>query len=281
MDSSIALVPLADTMTLGKILAESGFFPDSHSAAQAVVKVLAGRELGFGAVASMTGINIIQGRVALSANLIAAAVKRNGRYNYQVIALDDSRCTVRFFEQNKPIGDSTFTAEDAKRAGTKNMERFPRNMLFARAMSNGAKWFCADIFGGPVYTPDELGATVNEEGEVIDMTPKAIASTDADNGSSRANNHDTPSDDHGASESFDQLTMAREERAQESGDALITPAQIKLLHVLVDKLYPDAESRNKLYIPWLKGNWKVESSKDLTSKQASQAIDMLTKLAES
>jgi len=93
--------------------------------------------------------------------------------------------------------------------------------------------------------------------------------------------HDTSPDDCGAAESFDQLTMAREERAQESGDALITPAQIKLLHVLVDKLYPDAESRNKLYIPWLKGNWRVESSKDLTSKQASQAIDMLTKLAES
>jgi hypothetical protein len=29
-------------------------------------------------------------------------------------------------------------------------------MVFARAMSNGAKWFCAEIFNGPVYTPEEI-----------------------------------------------------------------------------------------------------------------------------
>jgi len=47
-------------------------------------------------------------------------------------------------------------------------------MLFARAISNGAKWFCPDIFGGPVYTPDELGAEVDEEGDIIDVTPRTI-----------------------------------------------------------------------------------------------------------
>jgi hypothetical protein len=30
-------------------------------------------------------------------------------------------------------------------------------MLYARALSNGAKWYCPDVFGGPIYTPDELG----------------------------------------------------------------------------------------------------------------------------
>lgn len=42
-------------------------------------------------------------------------------------------------------------------------------MLFARAISNGAKWYCPDLSGGPLYTPDELGAQVDgETGEVID-----------------------------------------------------------------------------------------------------------------
>jgi hypothetical protein len=42
-------------------------------------------------------------------------------------------------------------------------------MLFARALSNGAKWFCPDIFGGgPIYTPDELGAVIDgETGQVL------------------------------------------------------------------------------------------------------------------
>jgi hypothetical protein len=44
-------------------------------------------------------------------------------------------------------------------------------MLFARAMSNGAKWHTPDVFAGnPVYTADELGATVDgETGEVISV----------------------------------------------------------------------------------------------------------------
>ena len=28
-------------------------------------------------------------------------------------------------------------------------------MLFARAISNGVKWYCPDVFGGPVYVPEE------------------------------------------------------------------------------------------------------------------------------
>jgi hypothetical protein len=36
--------------------------------------------------------------------------------------------------------------------------KFPRNMKFARAMSNGVGLHCPDLTAGaPVYTPDELG----------------------------------------------------------------------------------------------------------------------------
>jgi hypothetical protein len=41
-------------------------------------------------------------------------------------------------------------------------------MLFARAMSNGVRWYCPDVFSGaPTYTPEELGADVTESGDVI------------------------------------------------------------------------------------------------------------------
>lgn len=168
---------------LGKVFVESGFFSDTRQASQAIVKVLAGRELGFGPIASMTGVYVIQGRISLSANLLAAAIKRTGKYNFIVKQMTDDTCEIEYREKIdgkwETIGNSKFTAADAKRAQTKNMDKFPRNMLYARAMSNGARWYCPDVFGGPVYTPEELGANVTEDGDVIDapvvtITPPTV-----------------------------------------------------------------------------------------------------------
>src|SRR5574339_232881 len=65
------------------------------------------------------------------------------------------------------IGNYTFTIEDAKKAGTKNLDKFPRNMLFARAISNGVKWFCPDVFAGPVYTPEECDVVAQNKTEDV------------------------------------------------------------------------------------------------------------------
>jgi len=161
---------------MGQVLVKSGFFEDAKDASQAIVKVLAGRELGFGPIASMTGIYIVKGKPTLSANLMAAAIKRDPRYNYRVVQLTDEVCELIFLESGEEIGRSIFTKEDATKAGTQNMGKFPRNMLFARALSNGVKWHCPDVMSGaPVYTPDELGAEVDDEtGEIIPGSYKVV-----------------------------------------------------------------------------------------------------------
>jgi hypothetical protein len=154
-----------------RALQASGYFSDVRSEAQAIVKVMAGAELGLPPFASMTGIHIIQGKPALGANVIATLIKNDPRYNYRVLEHTDKVCKIQFFEGGQPCGVSEFTADDARKAGTKNMDKFPKNMLFARALSNGAKWYTPGVFGGaPVYTPDELGVEVDEDGVIIEGT---------------------------------------------------------------------------------------------------------------
>ena len=161
-----------DLSRVSKMLSASGFFSDAKDASQCGVKVLAGIEMGFGAFASMTGIHIIKGKPSIGAGLMAAAVKRHPNYNYRVIENTETVCRIEFFEKwdgkMQAIGTSEFTVADAKKAGTQNLDKYARNMLFARAMSNGVKWFCPDVFDSPVYTPEELGAVVDGEGNYIE-----------------------------------------------------------------------------------------------------------------
>jgi len=162
-----------DAERVARAMVASGFFQDTKQISQALVKILAAREIGLGPFTGMIGVHIIQGKPAFGANIMASMVKSSGRYNYRVTEMTEKNCSIEFMEffagKWQTIGVSSFSLDDAKRAGTKNLDKFPRNMLFARAMSNGVRWYCPDIMNGSVvYTPEELGANVDEDGNVID-----------------------------------------------------------------------------------------------------------------
>lgn len=175
MNTQVSIVqqlPISELMNLAKAFAESGMFADTKSAAQAIVKIQAGQEIGIPPFAAMTGIHIIQGKPTIGAGLIASRVKGSGKYDYKVIEASEKVCSIDFYQGKEKIGNSTFTIEDAKKALTKNIDKFPKNMLFARAISNGVKWYCPDIFSGPVYVPEEMQVVTTEEAThvVIDTT---------------------------------------------------------------------------------------------------------------
>lgn len=172
MQNEIAKLSGSEIMSMGKAFAESGMFPDIKSAAQAVVKIQAGAEIGIPPFAAMSGIHIIQGKPTIGAGLIASSVKASGKYDYRVMQQDEKVCSIDFYQGKEKIGNSTFTIEDAKKAGTKNLDKFPKNMLFARAISNGVKWFCPDVFSGPVYVPEEM-EQVTEDVPHTEVKPPA------------------------------------------------------------------------------------------------------------
>lgn len=160
-----------DEMTrAAKAMALSGYFKDAADVSQAMVKVMAGAEMGLGPFAAMSNIHIIKGKPVLGANMIATLIKNDARYDYRIKRLDDEAAVVVFYEGGREVGESAFTMSDARQAGLMSnptWKNYPRNMLFARAISNGARWYAAGIFGGAaVYTPEEMGVETDEDGYI-------------------------------------------------------------------------------------------------------------------
>lgn len=258
--TTVAPAAEVDLFRLGEVLAQSGYFQDARQAAQAIVKVMAGRELGFGPIASMTGIHIIQGRPAIGADLMAKAVKRSGRYNYRVTELTDEACSIEFFEKTaeawQPIGTSKFTRQDAIKAKTKNLDAFPRNMLFARAMSNGVKWYCPDALGLTTYTPEEL--------EGIEAAPIQAPAPAAQ-----------------SEPAISQTTFPEPETTTPPADLpRLTDWQRNALHAAGSAYYgKDWDKRRAILVKSTTGG-RTESSADLTADEANRLIDWINRKAD-
>lgn len=149
--------------SMAKAFVASGMFTDTKQLSQAIVKIQAGKELGLPPVYSMQNINMIRNRLTTSANTMAMLVKKSGNYNYRIKEHTDIVCTITFFEKDgdkwTEVGESTFTMDDANRAGLvkpdSGWEKYPRAMLFSRSISQGARLYCPDAIGG-VYTDEEI-----------------------------------------------------------------------------------------------------------------------------
>ena len=162
---------LDDLARLSDVLAQSGYFKDARGAAQAAVKVLYGAEIGIGPVQAMMNVHVIEGKPAPGAGLVAALIKRSGKYTYRVLRHEADGCEIEFYEklgsEFVSLGTSSFDEADAKRAGLMGRgpwKAYPKAMMFARAVTQGARTFCPDVFGGAVYDPEELGGETEPQG---------------------------------------------------------------------------------------------------------------------
>ena len=165
---SLQVQSVDDLARLARVFAASGLFGKSGSQetqiAECSIRLMAGMEAGFSPFASATGVHIINGRPAFSANLLAQAVRRHPDYDYRVLEKTAKACRIRFLSRGETLGDELFTIEMAERAGLlKNptWRSYPEAMLFSRALTAGMRTHCPDALGGhPAYTPEELGDEV-------------------------------------------------------------------------------------------------------------------------
>jgi len=180
---------LSELKQIGEIMFASGMFRDLKSIPQAMVKLLAGAELGYGPFQSLRAFHVIEGKPVETSGEITARIKRSGKYRLESYFIDaagkhldpiktkaseTNGCVVQIFERLDggwhELEPTVFTKEDAATAGLLSKDvwkKYLRDMLFARALTAAARRHCADIFGGPIYGPEELGAevTVDSSGE--------------------------------------------------------------------------------------------------------------------
>lgn len=163
---------------LATTLAASGLFKDTQQAGQAFAKILVGRDLGLGATQALIGIDLIEGKPSLSANLQAALLRQyrspeGARYDYRA---DTSAAGCRILvlrrepgEEWQEIGSTFFGLEDAKAAGLaggKNYAKYAQNMYFARAISNAVAFHCPEVtYGTRTYSEGEM------TGELVNPSP--------------------------------------------------------------------------------------------------------------
>ena len=169
----------ADLTTLWKLagsVAMTEFVPKGiRNRKEAVFAcILYGQEQGLAPMTALREVDFIDGEPTLSAAMVTAKIRDAGHKLWREEHRDESGKvvgTTAHGERRDGTRDSyTFTLDMAKRAGLagkKNWQTYPEAMLWARAVSQLARFLFADVFSGSVYTADELGAETGEDGRVV------------------------------------------------------------------------------------------------------------------
>lgn len=160
-----------------------------------------GRTLGIAPVAAITGIHVIEGKPSASSGLIGALVRQAG-HKLRVKSDGATTATAEIVRADDPgfTYSCTWTLDRAAQAGLckvehgkpvardrngkpTSWEKYPAAMLKARAITEVARDACEDVLFGLHYTPEELGAVVNQDGDPVEASVqqlRPVAASEAD-----------------------------------------------------------------------------------------------------
>ncbi len=166
MSEETAIV-LSEIQTLSTNLSKSKVIPSTLQGkpADVLAIVLTGRELGIGPMTAMRGIDVIQGKVSMSSQLIGALILSSPACEYLTpVEATDKVATYETKRKGSPDKvRMSFTIEEAKTAGLAGKDNWKKNptaMLLARAQSR---------IGRAVYPDKCLGVYDRDSGELDDL----------------------------------------------------------------------------------------------------------------
>lgn len=185
---AVAPATLDGSVRFAQLLADADLLPRQFvgKPANVLYAVEYGRTLGISPVAAITGIHVIEGKPSASSGLIGALVRQAG-HKLRVKSDGKTWATAQIVRADDPdfTYECTWDLERAAQAGLceiKNGKPFARDrngkpatwekytaaMLKARAITEVARDACEDVLFGLHYTPEELGAQVNADGEPVE-----------------------------------------------------------------------------------------------------------------
>ena len=160
-------------------IAPSTIIPTAYrgNLANAFVAAETGAGLGLEPLQALSSIAVINGRATLSADLMAAIIRRAG-HTLRIVENNPESVTAILIRAD----DKTFKFEvtwDKNKAmkaclwGQRGpWSQYPAQMLRARAITEVARQGASEVLMGMIYSPEDFNATITDTGEVIE-TPIA------------------------------------------------------------------------------------------------------------
>ena len=176
-------------MDLAQKLVASRLLPDSiKTPEQALAIMMKGKELGLLPMQAFAQINVIQGKPTLSPEgMLALIHQRFPKAVIKFVRLDRNGCEIHAARHaGEDLTKIAFEEEDAKSAGLlgkENWRKYPRAMYRSRAVAEMARTIFPDAIAGASYTPEELGARVDEDGRMVSANIVSLEETHFDSSS--------------------------------------------------------------------------------------------------
>jgi hypothetical protein len=160
---------LDEAFRMAQILVSSGLTPRGVDTPQKAFLIMAqGRELGLSTMQSLGNIYVVEGKVSLSSDLMAAMVLKSAVCEYlRVVEMTPERATYAAKRKGGNEFRFSFSWEDANKAGLTGRATYkanPADMLRHRALSKTVRAVFPDVVAG-LYSRDEAE-------DIVDVTPR-------------------------------------------------------------------------------------------------------------
>ncbi|MFD7922577.1 recombinase RecT [Streptomyces sp. NPDC059740] len=170
---SLASMSPRDAFGFAQALSESSLLPRQYQKNPGSVlwALEFGRGLGLDVITTIQSVHIIQGKATMSADLMASLCRRAG--HRMRVSGDETHAKVVIFRADDPefpfeVTWSMDRARQAQLTGKDTWKQYPAAMLRARAISECVRMACPEVLHGAIYTPEERGAAIDEDGLPVD-----------------------------------------------------------------------------------------------------------------